>query len=104
MVDFKDVLTIVKTKLPKEKGTRGYWYAIQNYPGYSVRISQPNSFDNYLDIIARVTLLYNGETVWDVLISIETDLNKFINKLVHKLKTHYVTNKEHNYGTHNIFN
>jgi hypothetical protein len=82
-----DVNKAIKNATTSLQLTKTIWYTVNNNPNISISIRKPEPFDNYLDVIARVTLYYDGAVVWDVLITLHSDLERFCDKLKKKIKT-----------------
>lgn len=86
MNEFVDVLKTIKETVPKPKLVHSLWYIVNDNPKCHLKVSHPDPFDNYADIVARVTLFYDNNAVYDTLISYNTDLTKFCEKLSNKIK------------------
>lgn len=87
MNKFEDILTTLQNTVPKVDLERSrYYYISEQKPHVSLRISRPSSFDNYGDILARVTLLNRDKIVLDNLITYNTDLEKFFEKVARKIE------------------
>lgn len=89
-MQFIDVITAVKEAVPKVKPVHSYWFVIKDNPHFQIKISKPSPFDSYGDMVAKITVYKDDKPVWNVLLTIDTDLNKFCQRLLQKLKeNHY---------------
>ena len=86
MNDFKDVITSVIDTAPKLRAIQSIHYVLCHNPKIQIRVSKPDSFDSYVDIVAKVTLYYKDEVVWNVLITYSTNLDAFCAKLKKKIE------------------
>ena len=84
MNNFYDVLKQVRKCIPKYAHSR--CYTVKDNPDCLVKISAPNDFDAYGDVVARVTLLYKDKVILDNLITYNSDLTRFCEKLKRKIK------------------
>lgn len=87
MNDFESVLNALKETIPELTIPKSMWYSIKGYHTCLIEVSVPNSFDSYLDIIARITLYHKGKIISETLITKDTDVKKFCNKLYNKIIT-----------------
>ena len=94
MEGFKDIIKSVQKDIPKAVYLHNYWYVLKDKPAYSIRFSKPDPFDNYQDIVAKVSLFYKDTVLYTVLITRTTDVDKFKLKLLTKIQEHYKTHKE----------
>ena len=90
---FLDILTTIKNAIPSLDLTHSLWYVIKDNPNYQVKVSMPDPFDRYPDIVARVTVFHKEVPIWDVLIATDTDLKLFQQKFLQKIQKHMFTNK-----------
>lgn len=82
MIDkFHKVLTSIKEAVPEMSLVHSLWYVVQPCPKCCIKVSKPDPFCNYSDIIARVTLFYDNKVIMDNLIGYDTNLNRFCEKL-----------------------
>lgn len=88
MKNFIDILNIIKNTVPKLVSKPNCWFLLKDSPNYSIRITQPYDFDDYPDIIARITLFHKNTVLWDVLVAQDTDYDKFGQKLLEKIHKH----------------
>ena len=86
MNSFVDVLKNIKETVPKPKLVHSLWYVVNDDTKCQLKVSHPDPFSDYADIIARVTLFYDNKVIYDTLISYSTDLPKFCEKLSNKIK------------------
>jgi hypothetical protein len=86
MNNFIDVLHTLQSTVPKLKPVICKWFVYEDNPRLQIKISKPCAFDDYGDIIARVTLYKDDNPIWDVLISYNTDLNRLCEKISRKFK------------------
>lgn len=91
MNSFEDIIHTINYILHKLDSTKCLCYIINDNPDLRLLIAKPGAFDNYSDVLARITLLHKNKIIIDGLITIETNMEKFCNKLSQKIK-------ENNYG------
>jgi hypothetical protein len=87
MNNFLDVLFAIENNLSDVYHAYSKWYAVDSAVPINLKISKPTPFDSYGDIVARVTLYFGNEVVWDTLITYNTDLNRFCEKVKKKIET-----------------
>jgi G:T-mismatch repair DNA endonuclease (very short patch repair protein) len=90
MITYRSIIKAIRKVIPEAERTPSVQLTINEH--WTIKIARPSSFDSYRDIEACVTLLYDKQIVWEVLLTQDTDLNKFCNKLSQKIK-------EYNYAT-----
>ena len=86
MINFEDVITSLRTTMPTLERDWSAVFVLKDKPHYRIKISRPDPFDNYLDVVAKVALCYKDKPMWCVLITIDTDIKKFCTKLMNKIK------------------
>ena len=91
--NFINVLNTLKDTIPKLELTHSLWYVIKGNSDYQIKVAMPDPFDNYQDIVARITLFYKENILWDILIATDTDLKLFQQKFLQKIQKHMSTNK-----------
>ena len=86
MLKQSDILDYIDNAMPQLQRIYNVWYALESDPDYTIRISNPAPFDDYTDIISKVSVLYKDHLVWEVLLAQDTDLEKFCLKLLQKMR------------------
>lgn len=82
----QNIVDYITEIVPQLDPTKGILYSVHSNPDCAIRISKPKSFDNYCDIIAEFSLFYKDKLVYDVLIAVDTDLEKFCKKLLKRIE------------------
>lgn len=90
---FRDVVNTIIAEVPKLTYVRTICYTVMGDPDYQLRIAQPDPFSNYMDIVARVTLTYKEKILSDNLITVDTDLTRFAQKLYTTIKKTKLTRR-----------
>lgn len=85
MNDYRDVIKSLRDSKINTLLAKDLWYVVPRHSAYRIRISRPDPFSDYQDIIARVTLFYNDKVIMDNLISSTSDLEKFWEKVYNKI-------------------
>lgn len=86
MNSYKDVLKGLHNTVPRLTVVHSRWFVVNENTRCLIKLSQPNSFDSYMDIVARVTLFFDNKIIMDALITYNTDLDKLFEKLDRKIK------------------
>lgn len=94
MNNFITVLNTLKETIPKLELTHSLWYVIKDNTEYQIKVTKPDPFDNYPDIVARITLFYKESVLWDVLVARDSNLNMFKHKLLKKIQEHMSTQRQ----------
>ena len=92
--NYIDVLQALQESQIKLDLTKDIWYYVNGNPRCVLRVAKPNSFDSYADVVAKITLYYDNKMLWEVLITVDTDLEKFVEKLKKKISTVKTTRKD----------
>ena len=92
--NYNDVLNYIALSMPNIIPNDDKWYTIKYRYTYKLRIRKPSSFDNYVDVVARVTLFCNDMVLMDCLITVDTDLNKLCEKIKKKIITNEINGKD----------
>ena len=87
MSEFVNFLNTLKETIPDLAISKSLWYSVKGHNTVLIEVSVPNPFDSYLDIIARITLYCAGKIISETLITKDTDIQKFCNKLYNKIIT-----------------
>lgn len=90
MNDFKDVLDTLKDTIPDLASVPCKRFIIPNNPKFNITVARPEPFNNYMDIVARVTLSNDSTVLWDVLITCDTNLTAFCDKIKKKIETNEI--------------
>lgn len=85
MNNFLNTVFTIKNIIPDIANLTSVCYTVKDNSDYQLKIVKPNPFDNYLDVVAQITLLHKNKTVYNTLITINTDLNKLCEKLSQKI-------------------
>lgn len=94
MISFTDCKKLIEENIPYLKTLPTTRYTLDGHPDLILEIAKPNSFDNYMDVVARLTLINDGEILLDGLITYNTDFENLCAKLKKKIETIRITKKE----------
>ena len=86
MNNFENIVAHVRSAVPKLTLDHSLWYIVKGNPVHRIHISQPDPFDNYPDIVAKITLFREDKVIWTVLIARDTNVKKFCEKLASKIR------------------
>jgi len=94
---FKNVLTSLQNTVPKLTLVQSKWYVLDNNSNIALRVSKPDPFSDYGDVIARITLFYQDKVTFDCLVTYDTDLNSLCEKIKKKIETNVIKGRtKHN--------
>lgn len=75
----------IKNAIPNLASIPTVCYTVPNVPCI-IYISKPEPFNNYMDIIAHVTVIYDGEIIVNNLIGFDTNFEAFSNKIAKRIQ------------------